>query len=235
MTPAPEPAREAPPSDKDLIAQIPAFNFDLPRRPIRIDEDDAEDEPQPFFRSVPEAAAADADIELTTVVRRPKPGELAAAQRQIPTTSLERGQDAAQQYPIPPAAYAMEDPTGTVPTWAFRAATQPAAPAAMVDDLSIDPMSLRRRVKIRSGGATLTVDEARLVQRNWLRRQEIPWPAVQGFQARLDEGPGTGRLIALTTTGPVELVATKRPLADLRYIHALLDAYRARAQLFMPR
>jgi hypothetical protein len=38
-------------------------------------------------------------------------------------------------------------------------------------------------------------------------------------------------LVALTRNGPVDLPATKRSTADLRHLHALLDAYAQRAEL----
>ena len=140
-------------------------------------------------------------------------------------------------YPVTPAAGAESEvptATGPVPTWAFRPAPQSESPPASVPvgDLTLDPESLRRRMTIRSGGAALTVDETKLVLRHWLRKTEIQWPAIHGFEPRFDgvsaSGSG-GRLVALTNDGPVELPATKRSMADLRYLHALLDAYRQRA------
>jgi hypothetical protein len=94
-------------------------------------------------------------------------------------------------------------------------------------------MSLRRRVTIRSGASALVVDDERLLLRVWWRRSEIPWADVLGFEPRFEgvsaSGSG-GRLVALTRGGPVDLPATKRSMADLRYVHALLDAYRQRGQ-----
>ncbi|SHH00692.1 Serine/threonine protein kinase [Jatrophihabitans endophyticus] len=105
--------------------------------------------------------------------------------------------------------------------------------AATHPDLALDPAALRRRVTIRAGSASLQVDEQRLVLRSWLRRSEIAWADVTGFETR-HEGVGAqgsgGHLVALTRTGPVELPATRRSMADLRYMQALLEAYRQRAQ-----
>ncbi|MDT4918371.1 MAG: hypothetical protein QOH89_3071, partial [Pseudonocardiales bacterium] len=39
----------------------------------------------------------------------------------------------------------------------------------------------------------------------------------------------------LTRNGPLDLPATNRSMADLRYLHALLDAYRQRAQMMAGR
>jgi hypothetical protein len=129
-----------------------------------------------------------------------------------------------------------------VPTWAQRVPAPASAPAPapepiaapqVVSDLSLDPMALRRRVTLHAGSAGLAVDESGLVLRRWWRRQQIPWSDVLGFEPRFDGGTrrGGGLLIALTHAGPVDLPATKRPMVDLRYVHALLDAYRLRAQL----
>jgi hypothetical protein len=143
------------------------------------------------------------------------------------------------QYPIPPAI--ADDPadaaSGPVPTWAFRAPAAPArAPGEAVGDLTLDPMSLRRRVTVRSGASALTVDETRLVLRSWWRRREIPWPEIAGFEPRFEGTDGRGsRLVALTAAGPLELPATRRPPADLRYLAALLDAYRQRALILAGR
>ena len=145
---------------------------------------------------------------------------------------------AASQYPIPPAVAAPEPAVEPVPTWASRARVPAALGASpqLVGDLSLDPMTLRRRVTLRSGRATLIADESGLTVRRWWRRREVPWPDVLGFEPRIDGGPeaSDGRLVAHTRTGPVDLPATTRPIADLRYVHALLDAYRERARLLDP-
>jgi serine/threonine protein kinase len=149
------------------------------------------------------------------------------------------GADDPLQYPIRPAAGeegAAETRSGPVPTWAFRAPSptpRAATSPAFVGDLSLDPASLRRRVTLRSGPSALIVDESKLVLRSWWRRRnEIAWSDVHGFEPRFDgANVTTGRLVALTRTGPVELPATKRSSADLRYLHALLDAYRQRAAM----
>jgi serine/threonine-protein kinase PknK len=142
----------------------------------------------------------------------------------------------ARQYPIPPAAAgaAPEPMRAPVPTWAHRAPAPEAGEAAapqFVGDLSLDPMALRRRVTLRAGRAALVVDESGLVLRRRWRRRQIGWPDLLGFEPRFDGGAGGGRLVAVTNSGPVELPATKREMADLRYVHALLDAYRQRAQI----
>jgi hypothetical protein len=111
---------------------------------------------------------------------------------------------------------------------------QPAIAPAFVGNLSPDQLSLRPRATIRSGASALTVDESRLVLRSWWQRSEIAWSEVLGFEARMEEGDAPrrgGRLVALTKLGPVELPATKRPTSELHHLHALLDAYRQRAQL----
>jgi serine/threonine protein kinase len=205
----PPPAGTAPPAGRHVAGA------DGSRLPIRIDED------------------ADAGPPPPALAPAPVPWEFTAEAPPTPPAPAERAAQA-RQYPIPPAVNSSEPTAGAVPTWAFRAQT-PAAPgaAASVSDLTLDPMSLRRRVTIRSGASALVVDDERLLLRVWWRRSEIPWADVLGFEPRFEgvsaSGSG-GRLVALTRGGPVDLPATKRSMADLRYVHALLDAYRQRGQ-----
>jgi hypothetical protein len=138
--------------------------------------------------------------------------------------------------PLPPPS---ADP-GAVPIWAVRQPTPPPPVASpqFSSDRSLDPMSLRRKITIRSGASAVTVDERELRLRTWLRRTSIAWSDVHGFEAhvdplgdRYDEGAaGPGQLVALTTGGPVELPGTRRAMGELRHVHALLDAYRIRAE-----
>ena len=140
------------------------------------------------------------------------------------------------QYPIPPAGVGEESApneggSGSVPTWAFRAATQaPVGPAAY-GDLALDPMSLRSKVTLRAGTSSLVVDDTGLAVRMRMRRSAIAWGDVFGFEPRFDEGGRDGSLVAITRSGPVELAATRRRAGDVRYVHALLDAYRQRAAI----
>ncbi len=86
-----------------------------------------------------------------------------------------------------------------------------------------------RRLTLRSGSALLRVDATGLRLRSWHRRATLPWPEVLGFEAIRDEragGGATGRLVAVTRAGHVELPATRRPVAELASIHALLEASR---------
>ncbi len=146
--------------------------------------------------------------------------------------------------PVPVTTPPVDDP-GAVPVWAVRQPV-PESPAAALppqfrSDLSLDPMSLRRKATIRSGASAVTVDERELRLRTWFRRTTIAWVDVHGFEAVVaavdpitdsrGNGPARpGYLVALTTGGPVELPGTRRTMSELRYIHALLDAYRIRAQ-----
>jgi hypothetical protein len=142
------------------------------------------------------------------------------------------------QYPIPPAFADDEADAGSgpVPTWAFRVpAASPGAARGPVGDLTLDPMSLRRRLSVRSGASSLIIDDTKLVLRSWLRKREIPWSEVAGFESRFDGADGVGRLVVLTPDGPQELPATRRPSADLRYLSALLGAYRKRALILANR
>jgi hypothetical protein len=125
-----------------------------------------------------------------------------------------------------------------VPVWAVRAPppVQPTASSGpqFISDLSLDPMSLRRHATLRAGASAVTADEDGLRLRTWFKRSELAWRDIHGFEAHHDTGdrsaPGGGHLVALTAMGSVELPGTRRLLGELRYAHALLDAYRIRAQ-----
>jgi hypothetical protein len=147
-------------------------------------------------------------------------------------------EDAAPRYPIPPAPPVDVDETRAddVPIWAVRRpAPAPSAASApeSTGDLPLDPMALRRRVTVRAGGSTLTVDDHGLLLRPWWRRRiQIPWSEVDGFELRRSGSRArAGRLVVRTGRARVPLPATRRSAADLRQLHALLDAYRRRAEL----
>jgi hypothetical protein len=195
------------------------------RRPVRIDED---------YDAIEDAPAATAngagtdEVPVPRAQRRPQPGP--GRVEALPAEPV--------QYPIPPAF--ADGPAGArpgpVPTWAVRARSpspRPLDARGSAGELTLDPMSLRRRVTIRSGPSSLSADEAKLVLRSWWRRTEIPWAEIDGFEPRFDAvNASGGRLVALTSAGPRELPATKRPAADLRNLAALLEAYRQRALIF---
>jgi hypothetical protein len=137
--------------------------------------------------------------------------------------------------PLPEPAAA---DTGSVPVWAVRSPATASAPALpgprFSSDLSMDPMSLHPRATLRAGASAVVVDDHQLRLRTWFKWSSLAWSDVLGFEAQLDDtdanaGPERGRVVALTTSGPVELAGTRRQLGDLRYVHALLDAYRIRA------
>jgi hypothetical protein len=156
----------------------------------------------------------------------------------------------APRRPLPFRPDEVPPPLPPVPTWASRARrpsptpvapTPPVAPPAppveaLRGDLALDPLSLRRRATIRFGPTMLTVDESRIALRSWWRRRELLWSDVSGFERRMDgERRSTGRLVALTRTGPVQLPATRRRPGELDELKALLEAYHKRAQLLAAR
>jgi hypothetical protein len=100
-------------------------------------------------------------------------------------------------------------------------------------------MSLRPRATLRAGLSAVSVDEHHLIERINLRRNRIPWSHVYGFEPQTEvavNGAAThGLLVALTSRGPVPLRGTRRPVAELGHLHALLDAYRVRAQVLANR
>jgi hypothetical protein len=140
-------------------------------------------------------------------------------------------------YPIPPAALP-GPPSQAGPLGELAAAlrmTRPAAPAPQfTGDRVIDPMSLRRRLRLRAGLATLTADDHWLTMRIRATRSRILWADIWGFEQRFTAPGGqtvpNGSLVALTTLGPVGLPATRGSRAEVRHAHAVLDAYRIRAQ-----
>lgn len=140
-------------------------------------------------------------------------------------------------YPIPPAA--LPGPPGQGGAHGeFAAALRMTRPAArlpqFMGDLAIDPMSLRRRLRLRAGMTTLTIDDRGMTLRIRTRRVTIMWTDLWGFEQRFTAPGGqtvpNGSLVALTTLGPVELPATRGSRAEVRYAHAVLDGYRIRAQ-----
>ncbi len=152
-------------------------------------------------------------------------------------------------YPIPPVGVpdrpSLDEPaeqrvdrpgnqgagTGSVPTWAFRGAAQAQVGPASYGDLALDPMSLRSKVTLRAGTASMVVDDSGLSLRARMRRSTISWAEVLGFEPRIEADGTDARLVAITSSGPVELAATRGPVGEVRYIHALLDAYRQRAAI----
>lgn len=171
-------------------------------------------DPAPRLADVPERLADVVDRGLAKDPhRRPAMTAFAAALRAALAT---------------PSTVARVEQPADRPTWVFDAAAAPVS-AAPADDLSLDPASLRRRVRIRAGAAVLIADEDGLTLRTGLREQaRLPWTDVRGFETQL-AGP-TGQLVAVTKAGPVELRATRRPIGELGYLHALLDAYLRRAR-----
>jgi hypothetical protein len=139
-------------------------------------------------------------------------------------------------YPIPPAGLSPLPDQGAfgAPAAALRV-PRPGRLQQFGGDIQIDPLSLPRRLRLHAGMSALTVDDRRVSMRVGLKRSRIPWTDVLGFEPRVeavdDEGVASGSLLAVTTLGPVELPATRGSLAEVRYAHAMLDAYRARAQL----
>ena len=155
----------------------------------------------------------------------------------------EDGQSA-EQFPIPPsdsrAAGGGAPNAGAqgVPTWAVRSPNPQFVASApqFVGDISIDPNYLRPRLTVRAGLSSLTVDEQHLTMRSMLHRERLPWSQVTSFEPHFPDGntgpTAKGVLVALTPAGAIELPATRRQGGELRHVHALLDAYRVRAQQF---
>lgn len=154
-----------------------------------------------------------------------------------------RGDDVqpAEQFPVPPSdarAAGGAPPAGApgVPTWAVRSPHPQFVASApqFVGDISIDPNYLRPRLTVRAGLSSLTVDDKYLTMRSMLRRERLPWSQVASFEPHFPDGntgpTAKGVLVALTPAGAIELPATRRQGGELRHVHALLDAYRVRAQ-----
>ncbi|HZC72327.1 MAG TPA: hypothetical protein VE442_16650, partial [Jatrophihabitans sp.] len=224
---APEPPAPEPVTPEPVTPEPPAPEPPAPEPPA----------PEPPAQpAAPEPAAPPTSGRRHTAWLAPGAFDEEPALRSGPLPITETGEGEAQ-YPIAPA-FSEPEPAqpAAVPTWSFRAPSptqQPAIAPSFVGDLTLDPLSLRPRATIRSGAFALTVDESRLALRHWWQRSEIAWSDVLGFEPRVEAGGSAphGHLVAVTRSGVVELVATKRPMSELRYLHALLDAYRQRAQL----
>lgn len=140
-------------------------------------------------------------------------------------------------YPVPPAGLPGGPGRGGAPgelAGALRITRPAARVPQFMGDLDIDPMSLRGRLWLHGGMSTLTVDDRRMTLRIGTRRSRILWTDIWAFEQRFKAAGGQtvprGRLVALTTLGPVELPATRGSRAEVRHVHAVLDAYRIRAQ-----
>jgi serine/threonine-protein kinase PknK len=215
------PQRPLPPRD-GLAAEVPVAPAEVPapaevRAPA--EEPDLLPWPEPLWTDI---AAA--------VPQSALPPEAAPAAPPAPR------QEAAVSYPIPPAGVSPLPDQGAF--GALAAALRVPRPGRLQQfggDIQIDPLSLRRRLRLHAGMSALTVDDRRVSMRVGVKRSRIPWTDVLGFEPRVEavdhEGVASGSLIAMTTLGPVELPATRGSLAEVRYAHAMLDAYRARAQL----
>ncbi|HET6875952.1 MAG TPA: serine/threonine-protein kinase [Jatrophihabitans sp.] len=169
---------------------------------------------------------------------RPDPSATADAQPSAIWRPIESPAGDVEDQNLPAADEREEQPARDVALrpaarmWASVPVYPPDPTDAFTGHLTLDPMSLRRKVTLRSGAAWLVADETGLVLRKGLRRTELAWDDIAGFEPRTEGADSTqGRLVALTRGGPVELPATRRSVGDLRYVLALLDAYRRRARI----
>ncbi|MDT4985388.1 MAG: hypothetical protein QOF95_2878, partial [Pseudonocardiales bacterium] len=212
--PPPLPAQPPPPPQPPPRAEVPPA---LPVAPA--EEPDVQPWPEPLWTDTAAAVPASAP-----------PPEPAPVAPPVPS------QETDVSYPIPPAGLSPLPDQGAfgAPAAALRV-PRPGRLQQFGGDIQIDPLSLPRRLRLHAGMSALTVDDRRVSMRVGLKRSRIPWTDVLGFEPRVeavdDEGVASGSLIAVTTLGPVELPATRGSLAEVRYAHAMLDAYRARAQL----
>lgn len=111
--------------------------------------------------------------------------------------------------------------------WALRQAAAQINAGGQFADLGIDPYSLQSKLTVRSGLASVTIDDNGIRARRGLSRVHVPWIDIHGFEPR---GQAESAVLgAVTGNGWVELAGTKRPMAELQHVHALFDAYRARA------
>jgi hypothetical protein len=198
--PTPEPMPVPPP--RLPASPAPALPLTAGRRPVEIDDDLALPH-QPAPHRPPLRAPSVPRVVTPTLPPQPEPSEPAAPA--VPTWAVRR-----------PSPF----PTGPVPQF--------------VGDIAIDPRSLRPKLTVRAGLSSLTVDGRQLVLRTGIHRERLPWSMVNAFEPRFpdgDESPADqGVLVAMTPAGAIELPATRRHGDQLRHVHALLDAYRVRAQ-----
>jgi hypothetical protein len=131
--------------------------------------------------------------------------------------------------PAAPAAASARAETTAVPVWTSRVAdavpspTAPTGSPAPGDD---------RRLAVRSGLASLVADPSSLRIRSGLRRIDLAWRDIEGFEPQFGRGGASPHesayLVALTDKGRIPLRATRRPAADLQRLHGILDDYRRR-------
>jgi hypothetical protein len=131
-------------------------------------------------------------------------------------------------YPVAPAG--AEEPAGDVPVFADRRRNNAPFGVPFVGDLAIDPASLRPKLTVRSGLSSVLVSDEGLQVRSAVRRTQLAWDEVWGFEQRIETGGSIGILVAITAVGPVPLGGTSRPVADLAHLHALFEAYRRRGR-----
>jgi hypothetical protein len=168
----------------------------------------------------------------------PPPGELPLLPRDVPPAPEPTPERPHRRVPIdiddeyfPARPHGLQQPPRPeppVPVWAVREPNPPG------DERAPDDSTLPGRTTLRAGASSLAVDADGLHVRNWFKRSSIGWAEINGFEAQLDSADSglasKGQIVALTDDGPVELRGTRRPLAELRHVHALLDGYRARAR-----
>lgn len=132
-------------------------------------------------------------------------------------------------FPIAPAAPTADSAQAgmtAVPVWTSRVADA-------VPPLSAPPTSGDdRRLAVRSGLASLVADPSSLRIRSGLRRIDLAWRDIEGFEPQFGRGGASPHesayLVALTDKGRIPLRATRRPAADLQRLHGILDDYRRR-------
>jgi hypothetical protein len=110
---------------------------------------------------------------------------------------------------------------------------RPAIAPVFVGDIAIDPMSLRPSMTLRAGLDSLKVDGEQLVIRSGMSRERVPWSDVTHFETYTEGDPtdvdARGYLILRTHHDAIDLPATRGSVTEVEHAHAVLEAYRLRA------
>jgi hypothetical protein len=142
-------------------------------------------------------------------------------------------------YVMPPL---VEQAPRVVPV-APRASAAPAKPTrnvapVFVGDTAIDPMSLRPSLTLRAGLDSVKVDGEQITVRNKASRERVPWSDVVAFETYIEGDPtdpdARGYLIVRTIGDAIDLPATRGNVTELEHAHAVLEAYRLRANAPRP-
>jgi hypothetical protein len=114
----------------------------------------------------------------------------------------------------------------------------PTVAPVFVGTTAIDPMSLRPSLTLRAGLDAVKVDADNITVRNKASRERVPWRYVRSFESYVEGDPSDpdarGYIIVRTVNDAIDLPATRGNVNEIEYAHAILEAYRLRANALRP-